>query len=374
MSYTIPLSYNPIDTAALADVLQRYEGKPHQQIVSDFEAALQLASGAPRVVAASSGTAALHLALRLLAVGPGDTVIVSTFTYVASVAPVLYCGATPVFVDSEEDTWNMDPELLQQAIKELAQKGCLPKAIIVVHAYGMPARMPELMAIARRWQIPLVEDAAEAFGSTLNGRWAGTLGDMGIYSFNNNKAVTTFGGGALLLRDGTQAARARLLASHAREDFPYYHHTQEGYNYAISPLAAAYGIGQVEQAGDQVKLRREIFEEYVKELKEIPTFSWQKEEVGATSSRWLTTVRTEGTSGQRIFEQLGAQDRYEIRRVWKPMHLQPLFEGAKAWLNGTSEALFAEGLCLPSGMKTVAQAGEIAGWLRKGVFSVLNNR
>lgn len=368
MPYTISLSYNAIDIPALTAVLQRYEGKPHQQLATDFEAALQQASGSPQVVAVNSGTAALHLALRLLDVGPGDTVIISTFTYVASVSPVLYCGATPVFVDSEEGTWNMDPQLLENAIKDLAGKGRKPKAIIVVHAYGMPARMDELAAIASRWEIPIIEDAAEAFGSTLNGRWAGTLADMGIYSFNNNKAVTTFGGGALLLRDGAQAAKARMLATHAREDFPYYHHIQVGYNYAINPLAAACGIGQVEQAARLVALRREIFEEYVKVLREIPIFSWQREERGATSSRWLTTVRVNNKNPAALLGRWVGQDGYEIRRVWKPMHLQPVFAGGTAFLNGTAEALFASGLCLPSGMKTVAQVEEIAGWLRKTVF------
>ena len=368
MPYAIPLSYNAIDIPALTGVLQRYEGKPHHQLVADFEAALRQASGAPEVVALNSGTAALHLALRLLGVGPGDTVAVATFTYVASVSPVIYCGATPVFIDSEEETWNMDAGLLERALDELARQGRKPKAIIVVHAYGMPARMAELMAVAARWEIPIIEDAAEAFGSTIDGRWAGTLGAMGIYSFNNNKAMTTFGGGALLLPDGRLAEQARFLATHAREDKPYYHHDVAGYNYAINPLAAAYGLGQVGQAARLVGLRRKIFETYGKELKEIPTLTWQKERAGVESSRWLTTVRLKTNLSERVLALLMGQGDYEIRRVWKPMHLQPLFAGAKAHLSGVAEALFNEGLCLPSGMETVASVPEIAAWLRKVVF------
>lgn len=307
------------------------------------------------VVALSSGTAAIHLALVMLGVGPGDEVICQSFTFAASANPIVYQGATPVFVDSEPGTWNMDPELLRQAIDDrLRATGKLPKAIIPVHLYGTPARMDEINSVASAYGIPVVEDAAEALGSEYNGRYCGTFGTYGALSFNGNKMITTSGGGALICPDEESARRVKFYATQARENFPYYQHEQIGYNYRLSNISAGIGRGQMYVLNKHIARRRAIHELYVEKLKNTPgiTVMQPRSNVDLHPNYWLSTIlvnpQEAGFTYQELSARLTAAD-IESRPLWKPMHLQPVFAKAPAYVNGVSEALFAQGLCLPSG-------------------------
>lgn len=351
-NYQIPLSYNAIDHDGLHRVLEKYKAQNHQLIIRDFEDKVRSLSGAGHVVALSSGTAALHLALKVLGVGMGDKVLVSTFTYVASVSPILYCGASPIFIDSEETTWNVDPQLLEEALTDLDKKGEKAKAIIVVHAYGMPAQLDKILSIAKKWNVPVIEDAAEAFGATIDGKWAGTLADIGVYSFNNNKTVTTFGGGVLFTDNKEWANRARKLATHARDDKPFYEHHELGYNYAMSPLTAAYGLSQLKEWNKRIDKRRDLMGKYQRAFSELP-IRWQKQSKESNPSCWLTTMGIDARlSGNITSEKIRLtleKKNIESRPLWKPMHLQPLFSGTPFYGNGVAENLFHTGLCLPSG-------------------------
>lgn len=307
------------------------------------------------VVALSSGTAAIHLALVMLGVGPGDEVICQSFTFAASANPIVYQGATPVFVDSEPGTWNMDPELLRQAIDDrLRATGKLPKAIIPVHLYGTPARMDEINSIAAAYGIPVVEDAAEALGSEYNGSYCGTFGTYGALSFNGNKMITTSGGGALICPDEESARRVKFYATQARENFPYYQHEQIGYNYRLSNISAGIGRGQMYVLDEHITRRRAIHALYVEKLKNTPgiTVMQPRSNVDLHPNYWLSTIlvnpQEAGFTYQELSARLTAAD-IESRPLWKPMHLQPVFAKAPAYVNGVSEALFAQGLCLPSG-------------------------
>lgn len=307
------------------------------------------------VVALSSGTAAIHLALVMLGVGPGDEVICQSFTFAASANPIVYQGATPVFVDSEPGTWNMDPEPLRQAIDDrLRATGKLPKAIIPVHLYGTPARMNEINSVASAYGIPVVEDAAEALGSEYNGRYCGTFGTYGALSFNGNKMITTSGGGALICPDEESARRVKFYATQARENFPYYQHEQIGYNYRLSNISAGIGRGQMYVLDEHIARRRAIHALYVEKLKNTPgiTVMQPRSNVDLHPNYWLSTIlvnpQEAGFTYQELSARLTAAD-IESRPLWKPMHLQPVFAKAPAYVNGVSEALFAQGLCLPSG-------------------------
>lgn len=307
------------------------------------------------VVALSSGTAAIHLALVMLGVGPGDEVICQSFTFAASANPVVYQGATPVFVDSELDTWNMDPELLRQAIDDrLRVTGKLPKAIIPVHLYGTPARMNEIRSVAAAYGIPVLEDAAEAIGSEYDGQYCGTLGTYGALSFNGNKMITTSGGGALVCPDEESARRVKFYATQARENFPYYQHEKIGYNYRLSNISAGVGRGQMYVLDEHIARRRAIHELYVEKLKNTPgiTVMQPRSTVDSHPNYWLSTIlvnpQETGFTWQELSARLTAAD-IESRPLWKPMHLQPVFANAPRYVNGVSEALFAQGLCLPSG-------------------------
>lgn len=307
------------------------------------------------VVALSSGTAAIHLALVMLGVGPGDEVICQSFTFAASANPIVYQGATPVFVDSEPDTWNMDPELLRQAIDDrLRATGKLPKAIIPVHLYGTPARMDEINSVASAYGIPVVEDAAEALGSEYNGSYCGTFGTYGALSFNGNKMITTSGGGALICPDEESARRVKFYATQARENCPYYQHEQIGYNYRLSNISAGIGRGQMYVLDEHIARRRAIHALYVEKLKNTPgiTVMQPRSNVDLYPNYWLSTIlvnpQEAGFTYQELSARLTAAD-IESRPLWKPMHLQPVFAKAPAYVNGVSEALFAQGLCLPSG-------------------------
>lgn len=327
---------------------------PH---VNGFEADLQAFMGAGDAAALSSGTAALHLALILLDVKAGDEVICQSFTFSASANPIVYQGATPVFVDSEKDTWSMSPEYLEAAITDRMAKGKKPKAIIVVHLYGMPAKMQEISAIAAKYGIPLIEDAAEALGSHIQGKMCGTFGKLNILSFNGNKIITTSGGGALVSEDGELIAKARFLATQARDNAPHYQHSHIGYNYRMSNVVAAIGRGQMVVLNDRVAARRANYDRYVKLFGEINAKGYHiellPEPEGFFSNRWLSTItidplKNKGITREDVRLALEAEN-IESRPLWKPMHLQPVFADAPFYGDGTSERLFDQGLCLPSG-------------------------
>jgi dTDP-4-amino-4,6-dideoxygalactose transaminase len=303
--------------------------------------------------ALSAGTAAIHLALLMLGVKSGDEVICQSMTFSASANPIAYLGATPVFIDSEKDTWNMDPDLLREAIIDRINEGIKPKAIIPVHLYGMPAKMQEIMSIANEFEIPVVEDAAEALGSKLDGKPMGSFGQMGVLSFNGNKIITTSGGGALLSNNLDYITKARFLATQARDAAPHYQHSEIGYNYRMSNVAAGIGRGQMEVLDQRVAKRRANFEYYKKELNCLSAITLVDEPAAYYSNRWLSTILinpdlANGVTREKIAEVLAA-DNIECRPLWKPMHLQPVFEGTPYYGTGVSEELFANGLCLPSG-------------------------
>ncbi len=301
----------------------------------------------------SSGTAAIHLALILLGVQVGDEVLVSTFTFSASVNPIVYQKATPVFIDSEADTWNMDPTLLEQAIQDRLKQGKKPKALIFVHLYGMPAKIGEILEIARKYDIPVIEDAAEALGSRYKNQKLGSFGDFGILSFNGNKIITTSGGGALLSNNEQHIKKARFLATQARDDAPHYQHSEIGYNYRMSNVLAGIGRGQLEVIEDRVNKRREINQFYrnlFDGVKGITFLSEPNKEF--FSNFWLTTIIIDpektGFTNYDLMDAM-AKDNIECRPLWKPMHLQPIFEKYPAYISGVSEHLFNQGICLPSG-------------------------
>ena len=330
--------------------------------VGAFERELCSATGAKHVAALSSGTAAIHLSLIMLGVGPGAYVIGTSFTFSAAVNPIAYLGATPVLVDSEPGTWNMDPELLEEAIKGLKVResesrrvgeGKLPKAIVVAHLYGMPARMKEIMAVADKYGIPVVEDAAEALGSEYMGRRVGCNSKFGILSFNGNKIITTSGGGALISDDAALIEKARFLATQARDPAPHYQHSEIGYNYRMSNVVAGVGRGQLEVLDLRVKQHREFNQWYRELLKDVPGVTFQSEpSADFFSNFWLTCIVIDpalaGTDREKLRLAFEAAN-IESRPLWKPMHLQPVFAGCPAFVNGTSEKLFENGLCLPSG-------------------------
>lgn len=324
--------------------------------VDAFEKELAAYVGSKGAAAVSSGTAAIHLALRLLGVGQGDVVFCSSLTFVASANPILYQGAEPVFIDSEPETWNMSPRALERAMEGAKREGKLPKAVIVVNLYGQSAKMDEILAICDRYGVPVVEDAAESLGSTYKGKKSGTFGKFGIYSFNGNKIITTSGGGMLVSDDVDALARARFLATQARDPALHYQHSQMGYNYRMSNIVAGIGRAQLEVLDERVKARRAVFDRYVQALGEIEGIRFMPELAGTMSNRWLTALTIDqqvlGVTPMEIINAL-AEENIEARPVWKPLHLQPLFAGVRYYPHvegwSVSDELFANGLCLPSG-------------------------
>lgn len=330
--------------------------------VDAFENSLQdfLSKGDPsrdhlRIAAVSAGTAAIHLGLILAGVKAGDEVICQSFTFAASANPVTYQGATPVFVDSESDTWNMDPALLDFAISDrIAKTGRKPSAIIPVHLYGMPAKMDEIMMIADKWDIPVVEDAAEALGSSYRGHACGTFGNFGALSFNGNKMITTSGGGALVCPDQESRARAVFFATQARESFPYYQHENIGYNYRMSNICAGIGRGQMTVLDEHIAHHRRLAALYASLLADVEGVDFHANPSPESDANfWLSTITidpslTGGLTPDELrlhFESFNI----ETRLLWKPMHMQPVFSNAPAYTNGVSSSLFSRGLCLPSG-------------------------
>lgn len=304
-----------------------------------------------RVAALNSGTAALHLALLILGVKAEDEVICQSMTFAASANPIVYIGATPVFVDSEESTWNMSPEFLELAIQDRIRFGKKPKAIIVVHLYGMPARIERICSIAAHYEIPVIEDAAEALGSRYEGKLVGCFGDIGVFSFNGNKIITTSGGGALVSSNADYVERARFLASQALDEAPHYQHSELGYNYRMSNVCAGIGRGQLMVLDERIAQRRSNFRFYQKALSHIQHI-WCAEEPGRAyfSNHWLTTILLESNGFDREELRIAlVENNIDCRPLWKPMHLQPLYAGTPYYGDDTSDRLFQNGLCLPSG-------------------------
>ena len=321
---------------------------PH---IDRFEEKISKISNNYGVTALSSGTASIHLALILLGIKEDDIVICSSFTFSASVNPIFYQGAKPVFIDSERETWNMDPVLLEKAIKDYVKSGKKPKAIILVHLYGYPAKINEILNISNKFDIPIIEDAAEAIGSKYNNQPLGTFGEIGIFSFNGNKIITTSSGGALITKNKKYIEKAKFLSTQARDDFPHYEHSEIGYNYRMSNVCAAIGIGQIEVLESRVEKRRYIYNYYRKNLSSIPFISFVDNIDGYFSNRWLTTILISNKSvinREDIRLEL-LKNNIESRPLWKPMHIQPIFNTCDAYINGVSEDLFKRGLCLPSG-------------------------
>jgi len=317
--------------------------------LDQFERAFEARLGRPSL-AVASGTAAIHLGLRLLGVGPGDEVLVSDLTFVASVNPIRYLGATPVLVDSDPATWTMSPALLAEALEARARRGRRTRAVVVVHVYGQCADLDPILAACARYEVPVLEDAAEALGATYRGRPAGSLGEVAAFSFNGNKIITCSGGGMLTAR-GDRVAKARHWATQAREPRAEYHHLELGYNYRLSNVLAGIGLGQLEVLDERVRLRRAVFERYRAGLADVPGLTPMPEAAYGLSTRWLSCFLVDedafGASRDGLLAALAAAD-VEARPVWKPMHLQPLYAGCEAIGGAVAADLAARGVCLPS--------------------------
>jgi len=324
--------------------------------VDAFEKEVASYVGASEAISVSSGTAAIHLALSLLDVTKGDKVFCSSLTFIASANPIIYQGAEPVFIDSEPDTWNMSPLALEKALQDAHLEKNLPKAVIVVNLYGQSAKMDEILNLCNQYGVPIIEDAAESMGSTYKGKASGTFGKFGIYSFNGNKIITTSGGGMLISEDVQAIRRARFLATQARDPAPYYQHSVIGYNYRMSNLLAGVGRAQLQVLDNRVNSRRRIFERYVQELAQLPGITFMPELENTRSNRWLTTLTIDeketGITAKELIEVLN-DNQIEARHVWKPLHMQPIFQEAIYYSHNENEhiaeQLFQTGICLPSG-------------------------
>lgn len=325
--------------------------------VNSFEEDLAKYTGAKYAAALTSGTAAIHLGLIMLGVKAGDEVICQSFTFSASANPIAYQGAIPVFIDSETETWNMDPQLLKVALSEASQNGKLPKAIIAVHLYGMPAKMSEILSIANEYGVPVIEDAAEALGSSIRNKPCGSFGEYGVVSFNGNKIITTSGGGALLSHNTEMIEKARFLATQARDAAPHYQHSHIGYNYRMSNVLAGIGRGQLEVLNHRIEARRTNFNRYVCYFSLLNekgfNIKFQEELDGHYSNRWLTCILVDPILNKGVTREIirlaMEEENIETRPLWKPMHQQPIFSKSKSYINGVSDKLFEHGLCLPSG-------------------------
>lgn len=330
--------------------------------VDGFEREIAAYTGVADAAAVSSGTAAIHLALRLLDVQAGDIVFCSSLTFVASANPIVYEGAVPVFIDSEPETWNMSPDALEQAFNDAE---VLPKAVIVVNLYGQSAKMDEIMSICDRYGVPVIEDAAESLGAEYKGKKSGSFGKFNVFSFNGNKIITTSGGGMLVSNDEEAMRKARFLATQARDPAPHYQHSELGYNYRMSNILAGVGRAQLEVLDERVDARRAVFERYVEAFSDVDGFDFMPELEGFKHNRWLTTLTIDrekvGFTPMELIDQL-AEENIEARPVWKPLHLQPLFEGAKYYAHSegksVSDELFENGVCLPSGSNMTVEQQE----------------
>lgn len=345
---------------------------PIGENVAGFEKDLeQYLGGGVFVGALSSGTASIHIGLMLLGVERGDEVVCQSMTFVASANPIMYLGARPVFVDSETDTWNMCPIALESAIKDRVAKGQKPKAIIAVHLYGMPYKADEIRAVAQRYDIPILEDAASALGSSYKGYKCGTLGDVSILSFNGNKIITTSGGGAIITHSEEMRKKAVFLATQARDNAPHYQHSQVGYNYRMSNICAGIGRGQMEVLDEHIGLRRKMHHFYVELFREFPGVRVFSEPSGDyASNHWLSCVVLGSYEEREQLRLAMEKENIETRPLWKPMHLQPVFEGYPYYGGQVAQELFERGLCLPSGSNLTDEDRER---IREVVVNCLDN-
>jgi len=328
----------------IAQVFESNYIAPVGEFIDRFEESIVNYTDTKYALALSSATAGLHLALRVLGIGEGDIVLASSFTFIGSISAILYQNAIPVFIDSD-DSWNLSPALLKEAIVKSPKK---PKALIVTHLYGQVAKIDEIVDICKNEGIYLIEDSAESLGATFGDKQSGTFGDMGVYSFNGNKILSTSGGGMLISDNQEWIHKARFLSTQAKEDKPYYEHKEIGYNYRMSNVLAAIGVAQMEVLEDRLQRRREIFELYKQELSSIDEISFMPEINNSKGNRWLSTVIFDNTSPYKVMDVLNSYD-IESRLLWKPMHMQPLFKNNLSVVDGTSSYLFDSGLCLPSG-------------------------
>lgn len=349
MSLRIFLSPPQMGTKEQVYVKEVFESNyiaPLGEFVNRFEKAMSSYTHSPNALALNSGTSALHLALRVSQITSGDYVLASSFTFIGSIDAILYQGAIPVFIDSDEDSWNLSPVLLEKALKELFPK---PKALILTHLYGQCAKLDEIIALCKAYDVLLIEDAAESLGAFYKGQHTGTFGEFGALSFNGNKIITTSGGGMLLAKSQEKLNKARYYATQARDNQPYYEHQDYGYNYRLSNVCAAIGVGQLEEIEAKVAKRREIFSWY-EELLRGEAVEFMPELPDTRGNRWLTTLRFNNPKANPLaLVDLLAQKGIESRPLWKPMHLQPLFKKALSFCNGVSQDLFQSGICLPSG-------------------------
>lgn len=325
---------------------------PEGPQIAQFEKEFAQKVGAKYAVAVSSGTAALHLALRAIGLGQGDEVFCSTFTFVASANAILYQGASPVFIDSDTKSWNLDPILLEKVFLDRAKQNSLPKALVLVHLYGQPADIDPIVSICNKYSVPLIEDAAEALGANYKGRAPGSFGIAGIFSFNGNKIITTSGGGMLVTDESALVDKVRFWSTQSREPTLHYEHKELGYNYRMSNVLAAIGRGQLDVLDDRVERKREIFQIYKEELKHLTGLSFMPEPDYAYSTRWLScaTIDPEEAKTDRLTVINALKDdEIEARPSWKPMHLQPLFSDCCSYGGAVSEKLFHQGICFPSG-------------------------
>ncbi|WP_269671032.1 DegT/DnrJ/EryC1/StrS family aminotransferase [Paenibacillus sp. 481] len=340
----------------LADAIQSNWIAPIGPMVDGFERDLGLIMNTPSVLAVHSGTSALHLGLRLLDVGPGDEVICSSLTYVASANPIRYLGAEPIFIDSEPSSWNMSPQALERALYDAKRRNRMPKAVVVVNLYGQSADMEPIKELCNHYGVPILEDAAESFGATYKGKASGTWGKFGVYSFNGNKIVTTSGGGALVAENEEALAKARFWASQARDQGAHYEHSELGYNYRLSNVLAAIGRGQLDVLEERIRARRKVFARYEIAFSHIEGISFMPERDYGRATRWLTALTLDPQRFQVHPSEMVAkleEWNIEARPVWKPLHLQPLYNGCRYFAHeehvSVSEYLFTHGICLPSG-------------------------
>jgi len=367
MKYHLSIPHLSDDKRELKYIAEAMENKNIGSVgkyIAEFEYAVRKLTGVKYALAVINGTSALHLALLALGIGKGDDVLTSTFTYIGSAAPIAYVGANPIFIDSEESTWNLDPSLLEDYLKSHTKR---PKALVLTQIYGQPANMDDIIMVCSKFGVQLIEDAAEAIGATYDNRQCGTFGTAGIFSFAGNKLLTSGGGGMLITDDKTLIETASYFASNAREPMMHHEHNNIGYNYRMSNLHAAVGLAQMELAAERIAARRRIFKAYERAFGNDSRIKLMPQHSKANGNRWLTTALFEGVEPKTLMVKLANQG-IETRPLWKPMHTQPVFKDAERLTNGTSENLFGMGLCLPSSSQLTdeqvsAAAAEIIGTL-----------
>ena len=344
-------SFEELDAQLITEFLKENNYDSRVNAFQNFEKGICNYVNSSNGIALSSGTSSLHVALLLLGIKQGDTVLCSTFTFAASAFPIKYVGASPIFIDSEIETWNMCPILLEKAIEAEIKKGKKPSLILLVHTYGVPAKMNELLAISKKYGIPILEDAAEALGATFQNKHCGTFGTLGVYSFNTNKVITTLGGGMLVSENKSMIEKASYLSTQAKENKPFYLHNQIGYNYRMNPLAAVLGLAQLKGLDEKISLRREKYQYYQESFKAIHQITMLDELPQTFSNRWVSCILVDSSERKEKIRNALYENGIESRYLWNPLHEQPVFNSELNYLNGVSNELFKKGLILPSSSK-----------------------